>query len=115
MRETVVGSFGTPLEAELAAMMLRSRGIEARLQDQELVGAALHLSPALGGVKVVVGMLYADTARELLDEYRCSAASGCEPLHRDPTEAEIGRAFRLSIIGLMLLPLVLHIYSAYLL
>ena len=66
-RETVVASFGTLIEAELARGRLNAEGIAARLLDEFTIGVAAHLSPVLGGVKLVVPTDDVDQAREVLE------------------------------------------------
>ena len=63
----MIAAFGTLLEAELARGRFQSEGIAARLLDEFTIGIAAHLSPALGGVKVVVPIGDVELAREVLN------------------------------------------------
>jgi hypothetical protein len=64
--ETVVASFATLLEAELARGRLHAEGIAARLLDEFTVGVAAHFATMAGGVRLVVPDDDLDLAREIL-------------------------------------------------
>jgi hypothetical protein len=110
--EVRIASFGAPHEAALARAYLESEGIPCRITDDFLVGAALGYEAAFGGVKLFVRSSDALRASELLESYRTAPAS--RP--RAETQPErLRRAFRTSIIGLVLFPVALHLLSLWLL
>jgi hypothetical protein len=138
---TTVATFGTPVEAELARNRLEEKGIAAVVVDAETVGMVWHMGGALGGVKVQVAESDAAKARAVLaarsgrsafaaDDYGVGDRAGRRRRHSpvtvedkeheepaDDTEADTiaGRAWRSAVIGLLLLPPLLHFYSAWLL
>lgn len=117
-KETLVRAYSLPHEAQLALEYLREHGVKARLTDDFFLGMAPHLDMAVGGVKVRVPHAQADYARELLAELDVRPVDDDEDdeddeeavvLHADDSRA--ARAFRASIIGLLLCPGIMHLYS----
>jgi hypothetical protein len=106
---TLVASFTSTLDAELARTLLGSHDIPARLEGDVLVGAALPLQTAFGGVRVLVTAEDAVRARDLIDQHEKELAA--DRRRSDTADHRVARAYRLSLIGLMLLPLVAHVIS----
>lgn len=129
----LLDSFPTPHEAHLAANALGAVEIPVRIVDEATVGLMPHLESALGGVKLFVRESDVDDAARILrgdadladQPYREAAPddSIVELLEQDPEAAQqeaiaeevCSRAFRASIVGLFLCPIVLHVYSTILL
>jgi hypothetical protein len=135
-----VATFSTPVEAELARNRLAEKGIAAFVVDAETAGMLFALGGALGGVKVQVAESEAARARTVLaaragrasmsdgDDYglegrrarpRHSPATVAEEEEEEPlvsdADATAARAWRSAVIGLLMLPPLLHFYSAWLL
>jgi hypothetical protein len=108
-----VASFTTPLDAELARTLLNQHDIESRLEDDILIGAALHLQSAMGGVKVLVTARDAERAAKLIAEHERELAK--LRVKTDTADARVARAYRLALVGLMLLPVVAQAISMVLL
>lgn len=121
--EHVVASFDTLMEAELARGRLESEGIGARIVDGNTVGIAQHLSGALGGAKVVVAEGDVGAARSVL-----FAPSALVEAEEAPTRDEepplptldtpdgiTERALRAAVLGFVLFPPLLHLWSLVLL
>lgn len=104
-----VASFTTPLDAELARTLLAQHDIESRLEGDMVAGAALHLQYAMGGVKVLVADVDAERASKLIDEHERGLAK--QRVKTDTADARVARAYRLALVGLMLLPLVAQVIS----
>lgn len=111
--EVQVGSFGAPVDAELARSLLESHDISCRISDDILVGAALHMESALGGVKLFVSTGDAQRAAQLLDEHQRALKE--DRRAEETADARIARAWRSAIIGLFLFPGGLHLWSLWLL
>jgi len=128
-----IASFTSVGEADVARGLLESAGIPCQLGDEATIGIAWHLSNALGGVKLLVDSTQADEAKRLLaeglsplsdDELAAEAGATSEPSspvearaaeEAEPADALAQRAFRTAIIGFVLFPFVVHLYSIYLL
>jgi hypothetical protein len=104
-----VASFTTPLDAELARTLLEQHDIESRLEGDMVAGAALHLQYAMGGIKVLVADVDAERASKLIEEHERELAK--QRVKTDTADARVARAYRLALVGLMLLPLVAQIIS----
>ena len=107
-----VASFPTPHEAELARLFLEEEGFSVTVVDSTLIGVAQHFQAALGGVKLLVPERHAEGAsaamlafeREQQAERRAEIADDV-----------VARAYRCSVIGLFVAPVVLHLWSFHLL
>ena len=129
-----IATFATPPEAELARNALALEGIESYLEGDTFVGWAWHLSDAVGGVKLLVGSDDTQRAIEILGppqsaDDRASHSSaeattvapGPDDIEEDalsPTavgDATARRAWRAAVLGLILLPPLLNVYSIWLL
>lgn len=106
---TVVASFTTPLDAELARTLLDQSDIASRLEGDMLAGAALPLQTAFGGVRVLVAADDAERAAQLIAEHEKALAT--ERRRTDTADERVARAYRLAIIGWMLLPVVAQLIS----
>lgn len=107
--ETVVGNFGSPLEAELAKVYLESHGVRCRLAGDVIVGAALPLQYALGGVTLSVRRRDQAEAAALLESYRSNVTSP-KPRTESPDE-RVARALRAAVVAFGLCPVLLHAFS----
>lgn len=132
MSKVVVRTCPTLHEAECTRAQLESAGLDARVEDGGVAGVNPWMTGALGGVRVVVPTDQAELAQEVLDEahehgdapepgeafvetaaYRNSAARG-EPDPVTPSaEGDLRRATNAALVGLCVLPVALHLYSAY--
>jgi hypothetical protein len=106
---TQVAAFTTSLDAELARSLLESHDIPSRLEGDLLVGAALPLQTALGGVKVLVTANDAVRASELITKHERELST--ERRRSDTADERVARAYRLALIGLMLLPVAAQLIS----
>ncbi|MFN8740060.1 MAG: hypothetical protein ACK5YR_09080 [Pirellula sp.] len=126
-----VGCYSTTELAHVARLALESEGIPSYLDNEWVSSMDWALTNAVGGVKLFVGSLDAESASEILSspsQYKWE--DGEEDLTgnatRDDTETDDSsanvtnereenalRAFRGSVIGLFFLPL--HFYIFYLL
>ena len=130
----LLDSFPTPHQAHLAANALRAVHIPVKIVDESTVSALPHLELALGGVKLYVPESDVEDAERILR----GDADLAEQPYREPAEDslidefdevsetselqsaravddDVFRAFRASIVGLLLCPFLLHLYSASLL
>ena len=109
-------------EAELCASFLRDQGIGATVDDALLVGPNPLMNIAYGGVKVRVSEDEFERANGLLaelDDSSRDADSSDEPdanqasaLSED--EKRIRRAHAATLVGLVTLPGIVHLYALYL-
>jgi hypothetical protein len=105
----LVASFTSALDAELARTLLDQHEIASRLEGDMLAGAALPLQTAFGGVRVMVAADDAQHAHQLISEHEKALAA--ERRRTDTADEKVARAYRLALIGLMLLPVVAHLIS----
>lgn len=105
---SVAATFATPLEAELSRLVLDERDIASRLEGDLLSGAALPLQGAQG-VRLLVAAQDAERARELIREHERALAA--ERRRTDTADQRVGRAYRLALVGLLLLPVVTQLIS----
>jgi hypothetical protein len=61
-------SFDNYINAHIQLEMLRSEGINCHLADEYTITIDPLLSPAIGGMKLMVDTTQAELAQELLDE-----------------------------------------------
>jgi hypothetical protein len=121
-----VRRFSTAAEASIVCGRLECEGIRAQLAGEEAANCLWHLGTAIGGVRLLVNR---EDARRAVDVLRSVAAiddlddidfgdRSDEPC-RDDAPAELPedllRAWRASLIGVVLLPPILNIYSMWLL
>jgi hypothetical protein len=106
---TLVASFTTPLDAELARTLLDQNEIASRLEGDMLAGAALPLQTAFGGVRVMVAADDAERAAQLIREHEKALAG--ERRRTDTADERVARAYRLALIGWMLLPVIAQLIS----
>ena len=110
-------------EAELCASFLRDQGVGATVDDALLVGPNPLMNIAYGGVKVRVNENEYERANGLLaelDDSSRDADSSDEPdashlasaLSED--EKRIRRAHAATLVGLVTLPGIVHLYALYL-
>jgi hypothetical protein len=130
-----IASFTYLAEALLARELLETEGIEVRLRNEHAASAMPHMTNALGGVGLAVAAADVERADELLapgvgEPAEDGAPDGGGPDAGGP-EADAGaldgdegaepardalarRAWRAAILGLVFLPVLLHLYSAWL-
>jgi hypothetical protein len=84
--DSIVDSYITPLDAELAKAYLESHGIAVRLEGEQIAGAAFGLGTMLGGVRLFVDHDEGERARSLLAEYHERLRS---PVALDDPETEV--------------------------
>jgi hypothetical protein len=118
--QALVAAFDSLLEAELARGRLESEGIAARVVDGNTVALAQPLSMALGGVKLWVATENLEAARTVLFapsalvEPLPGADDDDEPPARPPPLSPddlAERAFRGAVLGLIVVPPLLNLYS----
>jgi hypothetical protein len=107
--DTLIASYSTNLDAELIRTLLTSHDIDARLEGDILIGAALPLQSAFGGVRLFVSAEDAVRAQQLIEQHEKGLAA--ERRHTDTADQKVARAYRLALVGLMLLPLVAQLIS----
>jgi hypothetical protein len=105
---SVAATFGTPLDAELARLMLDEQDIASRLEGDLLSGAALPIWGA-ESVRLLVAAEHAERAQELIRKYERELST--ERRRADSADQRVGRAYRLALVGLLLLPVVTQLVS----
>ena len=106
----VVDSYTIPLDAELAKAYLESYEIQVSLEGDVIAGAAFALGPMLGGIRLFVDARDGERATALLKAYHESLkVPGVQTY--ESADALAARAFRTSLLGLILFPLILHIHA----
>jgi hypothetical protein len=131
-----VAMFGSVGEAEVARMTVEAAGVKCYLADAETVNMLWFASNAVGGVKLQVAAEDAARAEQLLAQHRprvrgrnvddyglenpqrgLPATDDADEADDEPVQAGVSadvlvsRAWRAAIIGLVLCPPVLHIWS----
>jgi hypothetical protein len=104
-----VASFTSTLDAELARTLLDQHEIASRLEGDMLVGAALPLQTAFGGVRVMVAADDAERASQLIAEHEKALAT--DRRRSDTADERVARAYRLALVGLLLFPLISQLIS----
>ena len=134
LRETdeprvILETFRDLAPANIARGLLVARGIDATLQGDALIGIAWHLSNAVGGIKLLVPETQAADAKLVLASAQIRRPDEMDIAGDEPPEAEDapGRAqpgsndslaeaaWRASLLGLLFLPPLGHLWSAWLL
>jgi hypothetical protein len=122
----ILRRFEFPHEAELCASFLRDQGIGATVDDALLVGPNPLMNIAFGGVKVRVNETELERANELLaelDNLSREASSSDDSDQADSSrfaselsdkEKRIRRAHAATLVGLVTLPGIVHLYALYL-
>jgi Putative prokaryotic signal transducing protein len=132
-----VATFETPMEAQLARNQLDEEGIDAFLEGAETVVMFTNLGGAMGGVKLQVAAEDARRAQAILgqrlqspdkpvrDDYGLDREASKtairarafdvdeeeEELPESAADATARRAWRAAVIGLLVFPPLLHVYS----
>ena len=116
---TVVGTFGSVAEAEMARGQLAAAGLEVRLDNAQTLGVLPMHSLAIGGVGVAVATRFAAQARAILgfeedgrpeeETQPDSAIALQEP------DAWMRRAAVAAGFGSLLIPVLPTLYSVYVL
>jgi hypothetical protein len=118
--------FPTSAEASIVRSQLECEGIRAELGDEAAASWLWHLGTAIGGVRLLVMREDAERARTVIGAANAIDESyetgfdddaGDDDLGGDNAELpeDLIRAWRASLIGLMLLPPLLNVYSTWLL
>jgi hypothetical protein len=63
-----IRSFDNYIEANIVMNMLRHNNINCHLKDENIITIDPLLSPALGGIKLMVHPAHVERARDLIDE-----------------------------------------------
>jgi hypothetical protein len=111
MAEAVVARFTGLAEAQVALATLTSEGIDARLDGDQLVGVAWHLSNAIGGIRLLVRNEDLQRARDALKPPEVIFDREEE---RSEADALAARAWQSALIGLLVFPPLLHFWSLWL-
>ena len=104
----VAATFGTPLDAELARLVLGERDIASRLEGDLLSSAALPLQGA-SSIRLLVSAEHAEQARELILKHESALAA--ERRRTDTADQRVARGYRLALIGMALFPVLAHAIS----
>jgi Putative prokaryotic signal transducing protein len=105
-----IGSFLTPLEAELARSVLESAGIPSRIEGDTLAGAAQWVQ-GTDNVRIFVADENAEEAQRLIQEH--DRALTAERRRADTLDEKATRAYRMTLIGWMILPVVAQAISMF--
>lgn len=105
---SIAATFATPLEAELARLALGEQDIDSRLEGDLLSGAALPIQ-GNRGVRLLVAQRDAERARELIRDYERALVT--QRRRTDTADERVARAYRLALVGLMLLPVITQLIS----
>lgn len=119
-RFTVVATFATVAQAEMARGQLAAAGLTVRLDNAQTLGVLPMHSLALGGVGVVVAAQDAAQAREILgfEDEEARPDEQTEPgsaIALQAPDAWMRRAAVAAGFGSLLVPVVPTLYSLYLL
>lgn len=119
-----IARFHSAFNAAMARNRLDDAGITARLDGEAMANWFWHFGSSIGGVRLLVNNEDAQRAAAVLASDAAIADDSAidfgddSPIDAEQTaEApaeEVTRAFRASIMGLLLLPPLLNIYSTYL-
>lgn len=114
-----IATYPNAAEAEVARAALEGEGIKSYTADDDLVSMVWLLGNAVGYVKLLVAADDAERALAVLREATPSTTVADE--ENEPTEltdvgdSEARRAWRTAVLGLVVCPPLLSLYSAYLL
>ncbi|QQR88883.1 MAG: DUF2007 domain-containing protein [Myxococcales bacterium] len=111
-------------QAELLASFLRAHDVQSYLPDQYTTSNLWLFSTALGGCRVMVHTEDLDQAKALMQSYQAGASSQSESSlettsaeetpTRSASDDDAQRAFRSAVFGLLILPVVAHLYALFL-
>lgn len=104
----VAATFATAIDAELARTLLEQHDIPSRLEGDLLAGSGLLLTGAVG-VRLLVADQHAEQAHRLVEAHEKELAA--QRRRVDTADARAARAYRLALIGLMLMPLLTQAIS----
>ncbi|UKP00469.1 putative signal transducing protein [Nostoc sp. UHCC 0870] len=117
-----VSTFSNYIDANLAKQLLESQGIQCYLANESTVNMAWHLTVAVGWIKLQVNQTDLEQAKKVLVSSAFEIEDSADEWLQDDDIEKISwadetadRAFRTSVIGLMLLFLPIQIYSLWLL
>lgn len=103
-------------EAEVIRSFLQSQGIEVLIPDEHTARTMHYLTPMLGFVRIQVQEHNVAAAQDALKKMRITIAEEHQPEPYPTTEqadALALRASRTAIFGVMMVPLVLNLYSVF--
>ena len=112
-------SFSTIGEAQVAASLLDAAGIESHVPDENVASTIPHAVPAMGGYRLQVRRedfararaVLADDSGDDEEEARPRISDDPDEARPNPREAAALRAWKAAVIGWILLPVALHLYS----
>ncbi|MBD2361840.1 DUF2007 domain-containing protein [Anabaena minutissima FACHB-250] len=117
-----VSTFSNYVDANLAKQLLESEGIQCYLANESTVNMAWHLTVAVGWIKLQVNQTDLEQAKKVLVSSEFEIEDSADEWLQDDDIEKISwadetadRAFRTSVIGLILLFLPIQIYSLWLL
>ncbi|MEA5567731.1 DUF2007 domain-containing protein [Anabaena sp. UHCC 0399] len=117
-----VSTFSNYVDANLAKQLLESEGIQCYLANESTVNMAWHLTVAVGWIKLQVNQTDLEQAKKVLVSSEFEIEDSVDEWLQDDDIEKISwadetadRAFRTSVIGLILLFLPIQIYSLWLL
>lgn len=106
-----LSEFRTPVEASLAQAWLADEGIEASLDGAATANWLNYMGADLIGARLSVKQGDLVRAREVLDRLRAEQAANKDPSEDSPPTPPMTRAFRAAVIGAVILPPLLSLYS----
>jgi len=119
-----IARFHSATEAAIARNGLEDAGIPACLDGEAMAGWFWHFGSAIGGVKLLVNREDEERASVILSSPSAIEDDDSIDLGDDSAEdadeyeqelsPELTRAFRASIMGVLVLPPILNVYSMYL-
>jgi hypothetical protein len=112
---TTVGSFWSDVEAHLAQNRLQEAGIPAFLLNELANDAFAGFGNTTGGIRVQVAVANVERARQLLRGPARRRAEPGEEEEESPADQAAARAWKMSLIGIIFLPVILHLVSGWIL
>lgn len=129
-RLEIVASYPSVVEAGFAVHLLDEAGIKAKTAQEAAATCLSHVGSAIGGVHVLVLATDYEAAREALTSDNSSEGevqhltadeNGADGIHNQTEEEsslgdypKLDKALRAAIFGIVIIPPLLNIYSAYL-
>lgn len=120
-----VATFSNYVDANLAKQLLESAGIQCYLANESTLNTAWHLTVAVGWLKLQVHQADLEQAKDVLASSELAETTAYNLFQDDADDDDFvkiswadetaDRAFRTSVIGLILLFLPIQLYSLWLL
>lgn len=105
-----IASYSTPLDAELARGLLEASDIPAEF-DGDVLASATPWAQGTFSVRLYVAEEHAEEAQRLLENHERGLAA--ERRRAEGLDEKATRAYRLAIVGWMLLPVITQAISAF--